>query len=92
VPEGSLFYAETKRRIAVAFDTELRGLTEATVSRLRGLREVFATGLTPAAEYRADKCRACSLIELCRPKAVVRPARAWRDRMVAAVLAGEAEP
>lgn len=89
VPEGSLFYAETKRRVAVAFDPELRALTEATVSRLRN---VFATGRTPAAEYRADRCDGCSLIELCRPKAVVRPARAWRDRMVAAILAGEADP
>lgn len=89
VPEGALFYAETKRRVAVAFDAELRALTEATVARLR---EVFATGRTPVAEYRADRCRACSLIDLCRPKAVARPARAWRDRMVAAVLAGEADP
>ena len=71
----------------VAFDAELRTLTEATVERLR---EVFASGRTPPAVYRADRCRACSLIELCRPKAITRPARAWRDRMIAALLQGEA--
>lgn len=87
VPEGALFYAGTKRRIVVSFDAELRRLTEATVERLR---EVFTTGRTPAAVYRADRCRACSLLDLCRPKAVARPARAWRERMIAALLEGEA--
>jgi CRISPR-associated exonuclease Cas4 len=87
VPEGALFYAETKRRVAVPFDAELRTLTEATVERLR---EVFATGRTPPAVYRADRCRACSLLDLCRPRAVVRPALAWRKRMIAALLEGEA--
>jgi len=86
VPEGALFYAETKRRVAVRFDAELRALTEATAARLR---EVFATRRTPPAEYRADRCRACSLIDLCRPKASARPARAWRDRSLAALLEGE---
>src|SRR6202158_2949399 len=87
VPEGAIFYAETRRRVAVPFDAELRTLTEATVERLR---EIFATGRTPPAVYRADRCRACSLLDLCRPRAVARPARAWRDRMIAAVLEGEA--
>jgi CRISPR-associated exonuclease Cas4 len=76
VPEGALFYAETKRRTIVAFDVELRRLTETTIDQLR---ELFATNRTPAAEYRATRCRACSLIELCRPKASARAARAWRD-------------
>jgi CRISPR-associated exonuclease Cas4 len=87
VPEGALFYAETKRRVVVPFDDQLRMLTEATVERLR---EVFVTGRTPPAVYRADRCRACSLLDLCRPRAVSRPARAWRERMIAALLEGEA--
>src|SRR3546814_4005441 len=81
--------AGTKRRVAVPFDAALRDLTEATAARLR---EVFATGRTPPAEYRADRCRACSLMELCRPKAVSRPARAWRDRTLAALLDDGAAP
>ena len=84
---GGWMNAETKRRVAVLFDTELRTLTEATAARLR---EIFATRKTPLAEYRLDRCRACSLIDLCRPKVSGRPARAWRDRSLAALLAREA--
>jgi CRISPR-associated exonuclease Cas4 len=87
VPEGAIFYAETKRRVAVLFDAELRALTEATAARLR---EIFATRKTPLAEYRVDRCRACSLVDLCRPKVSGRPARAWRDRSLAALLARDA--
>jgi CRISPR-associated exonuclease Cas4 len=83
VPKGALFYAETKRRVSVLFDAELRALTEATAAQLR---DIFATRQTPPAEYRADRCRACSLIDLCRPKILSRPVLAWRDRSLAALL------
>jgi CRISPR-associated exonuclease Cas4 len=85
VPEGALFYAGTKRRQPVAFDTELRGLTEATIL---ALSEMFAKGETPPAQYRAEKCRACSLLDLCRPKAGARSAKAWRTREVEALSSG----
>lgn len=80
VPEGALFYGETKRRVTVRFDDELRRYTEETVTKLR---DVFSTLQTPKATYRADRCRACSLLELCRPKVTSRAARSWRHRMVA---------
>jgi CRISPR-associated exonuclease Cas4 len=83
VPEGALFYAETKRRVVVSFDPELRTLTEATVAQLRA---VFKTGRTPSAVYRANRCGACSLLDLCRPKAIGRPVRAWREGMLEALL------
>jgi CRISPR-associated exonuclease Cas4 len=85
VPEGALFYAETKRRLAVPFDTELRRLTEETALRFGAL---FAAGHTPPAVWRTDRCRACSLIELCRPKAVGKSATAFRTRAIAAALEG----
>jgi CRISPR-associated exonuclease Cas4 len=88
VPEGALFYAETRRRAAVAFDDALRKLTEETAAELR---RMFATGRTPPPVYRADRCRACSLIELCRPRAAARPAQAWRDQALAGLLAPGAE-
>jgi len=88
VPEGALYYAETKRRVIVPFDAPLRQLTEATITQLR---DVFASLKTPPAVYRADRCRACSLLELCRPKAASKPAKRWRDRMLASLLNG-AEP
>ena len=85
VPEGALFYGETKRRVVVPFDAELRRLTEETASELR---DVFASLRTPPAIYRPSRCRACSLIDLCRPKSSAKPAGRWRDRMVQALLAG----
>lgn len=89
VPEGALFYAETKRRVVVPFDAELRRLTEETAA---ATAEVFASGITPPPTTRRERCRACSLLELCRPDAVARPVRAWRSRMVAALTAEKAEP
>ena len=83
VPEGALFYAQTKRRVVVAFDLPLRQLTADTIA---ALRTVFVTETTPPAHYRADRCRACSLIDLCRPKATAKSATAWRSRMVTSLL------
>lgn len=86
VPEGALFYGETRRRLVVAFDAELRTLTEETASACAAF---FATGVTPPPTTKRERCRACSLIELCRPDAVARPVRAWRARMVSRLLAEE---
>jgi len=84
VPEGALFYGETRRRLGVPFDAELRRLTEDTIAAVRAL---FAAGSLPPAVYEARKCRACSLIEICRPQLSGRSARAWRERAVTAALA-----
>jgi CRISPR-associated exonuclease Cas4 len=89
VPEGALFYAETRRRVAVPFDAELRRLTEQTAIELGAL---FATGCTPAAIYRTDRCRACSLIEVCRPKAGAKSVLAFRAREIDAVLGDKTPP
>ncbi|MDO1581117.1 CRISPR-associated protein Cas4 [Rhizobium oryzicola] len=86
VPEGALFYAETKRRVVVPFDDELRRLTEETVE---ALADVFRSGRTPPPTARRERCRACSLLELCRPDAVARPVLAWRARMVERSLTSE---
>jgi CRISPR-associated exonuclease Cas4 len=83
VPEGALFYAEKKRRLAVPFDEELRRLTEATALQFG---ELFAAGRTPPAIWRTDRCRSCSLIELCRPKTAGRSVIAFRARAIAAAL------
>jgi CRISPR-associated exonuclease Cas4 len=83
VPEGALFYAETKRRVVIAIDAGLRNLTETIAADLAG---IFSSRRTPPPTVHKTRCRACSLIELCRPEAVQRPARAWRDRMVDRML------
>jgi CRISPR-associated exonuclease Cas4 len=83
VPQGALFYAETKRRLIVPFDAELRRLTEETALQFGAL---LAADRTPPAIYRADRCRACSLIELCRPKAGAKSALGFRARAIDAAL------
>ena len=77
VPEGALFYAEVRRRVSVPFDAALRRLTEETALQFSAL---FAAGRTPPAIYRADRCRACSLIDVCRPNAGAKSALGFRAR------------
>ena len=65
IREGALFYGQTRHRHDVKFDSALRKETEAAAVRLH---ELIASGITPKAEYSA-KCKKCSLVELCLPKA-----------------------
>ena len=65
IPEGSLFYGQTRRREDVTFDEKLRRETEEAAKKVHGLIE---SGITPKAECSA-KCKKCSLVELCLPKA-----------------------
>ena len=83
VPQGALFYAETHRRVVVPFDTELRALTETTIAELR---RVLASGTTPPPTPHKSRCRACSLVDLCRPEVYARPVLAWRSRMLRTML------
>jgi CRISPR-associated exonuclease Cas4 len=66
IPEGRLYYGQTRRRLDVPFDVALRALTLQTVQRLR---ELLESGTTPVAKYQSERCDHCSLIELCMPKA-----------------------
>lgn len=87
VPDGALFYAETKRRLPVVFDAELRQLTEATIAELQ---EIFRNLQTPPPTSHKARCKSCSLLNLCRPDAAVRQASAWRHRVIDRLL-GDAE-
>lgn len=80
--EGALFYGETRRRVAVPLNAELRRLTaEVAVAA----RSMLAAGTTPPAAYEKRKCTACSLLELCQPKRLSRPTPAsqWLARQIA---------
>lgn len=88
VPEGALFYGETRRRVIVPFDAALRQITEATVLEFGDL---LARGRTPAPVWRPSRCRSCSLLDLCRPRAVTKSALRFRSRELAVVL-GSGEP
>lgn len=77
IPEGFLFYGETRRRQRVEFTPELRrrliGITEE-------MHELIRRGHTPAAK-RSRSCNACSLKELCVPALEKRSASSYIKEM-----------
>ena len=85
IPEGAIFYWQIRRRQPVAFGDDLRALTAACALRLA---ELLASGRTPAPRY-GPKCRSCSLLELCQPRAPERSAARYLERQLAA---GREEP
>ena len=66
VTEGALFYASSKRRRIVPIGPELRAQVEQAVVAVRAL---LSAGMLPA-PVNDERCRACSLIELCLPEAL----------------------
>lgn len=79
---GALFYGETRRRVDVALDDTLRALTTEIAHAARAM---IAAGSTPLPEYQKRKCGACSLLDLCQPRRIARPATAsaWLAQMIA---------
>ena len=63
VPEGALFYGETRRRTLVPFSAELR---EEVQTMLEEMHQLYHRGHTPKVR-RSKSCNACSLQELCLP-------------------------
>ena len=66
VSEGALFYASSKRRRIVGITPALRAQVEQAVA---GVRALLAAGKLPP-PVNDDRCRACSLVELCQPQAL----------------------
>lgn len=66
VPRGALFYAKSRRRREVEIGEALRERVEEAV---RAIRALLATGRTPPPVH-DERCRACSLIDLCQPAAL----------------------
>lgn len=69
IPEGALFYGETRRRFRVVFDDELRRLTAETAAATRAM---IAAGVTPP-PVKTPGCRRCSLMALCEPDRLEKP-------------------
>lgn len=69
VPEGALFYGQTRRRQVVAFDAALRALTAQTAAAARA--NILA-GTTPR-PVATPACKRCSLRDLCQPDRLERP-------------------
>lgn len=66
VPEGALFYAGSKRRVAVTIDPPLRQAVEDAVSAIRAM--LASRRLPPPVND--GRCRECSLIDVCQPGAL----------------------
>ncbi|MGX8698339.1 MAG: CRISPR-associated protein Cas4 [bacterium] len=74
VPEGALFYGETRRRVQVPITEELRQQVKSALSEMHDL---YRRGVTPKVKP-TKSCGACSLKELCLPNLVKRKsARAY---------------
>ncbi|MGH7336750.1 MAG: CRISPR-associated endonuclease Cas4g/Cas1g, partial [Myxococcota bacterium] len=65
--EGVLYFAASKERVTVAFDAELRALTQAAID---GLRLVAVGGQLPPPLVDSPKCPRCSLVSICLPDEV----------------------
>lgn len=67
VPEGAIYFAAAKRRVAVAIDDEL---IETTLRAAERVRELTAMGRLPPPLVDSPKCVGCSLISICLPDEV----------------------
>jgi len=80
IPDGALFYGETRRRLSVPFTQELRGQVQGLLTEMHDL---FRKQYTPKVKP-SKSCNACSLKELCLPKLM-------RVKKVSAYLSGAME-
>ena len=65
--EGVLYFVESRERVRVVFDAELRALTRNAID---GLRLVAAGGRIPPPLEDSPKCPRCSLVGICLPDEV----------------------
>ena len=86
--EGVLYFAESRERVRVVFDEELRAATRGAIG---GLRLVAVGGRIPPPLRDSPKCPRCSLVGICLPDEVnhfhrtggaPRPIAVRRDEML----------
>lgn len=63
VKQGALWYWQTRKRIEIELDTNLRGQTKDLITQVQ---QLFINGRTPAPTT-GKHCKACSLIDICQP-------------------------
>lgn len=64
IPEGYLYYGETRHRVKVSFDEVLRNKVERIFTEMH---ELYSKQYTPKVKP-SKACNACSLKEICMPK------------------------
>lgn len=69
VPEGALFYGQTRKRLTVSFDKALRALVRDTAAACRAM---ISEGRTPP-PVKTPACRRCSLAGECVPERLEKP-------------------
>lgn len=67
VPEGVLYYVESRERVTIALDDDLRNLA---MSAINGMRMIAAGGQMPPPLEDSPKCPRCSLVGICLPDEV----------------------
>lgn len=82
IPFSYIFYGTPRRRHEVILNDALRRRTESLVERLH---ELTLRAVTPPPEY-APKCKNCSLMDICLPKATAKRAsvQSYLDRAIQA--------
>lgn len=78
IVEGFLYYGKTHSREGVIFTQELRQSVEDSVKEMHRL---YARGHVPQVK-RGEKCRACSLGDLCLPKTQMRSVERYMSEMM----------
>jgi len=76
--EGFLYYGATRSRELVALTDELREQVKGCVAEMHAL---YARHHVPRVK-RSGSCRACSLVEICLPKAIDRPVARYMSSML----------
>lgn len=71
VPMGAIYHASSRRRREVTITSDLRRLVEATTQAIRGMLQ---SGILPP-PVNDERCRECSLKEICQPEAVAQHGR-----------------
>jgi CRISPR-associated exonuclease Cas4 len=66
IDSGALWYWQVRRREPVQFDEALRSVTQQTIEAAHAL---MASAETPMPTVQKQRCRACSLFDLCEPDA-----------------------
>ncbi|MBW7903074.1 MAG: CRISPR-associated protein Cas4 [Rhodocyclaceae bacterium] len=80
IAEGALYYASSRRRRIVSIDGALRQSVEETVAAVR----TSLAGSTMPPPLNDERCRACSLRDLCQPEAL--SADATRTRTLSSLF------
>ncbi|EQD32455.1 CRISPR-associated Cas1/Cas4 family protein, partial [mine drainage metagenome] len=65
--QGVLYYVQSRERVEIPFDEELRALTGAAIA---GMRHMAAVGQIPPPLEGSPKCNRCSLAGICLPDEV----------------------